>query len=514
MKTTALYQEKSTDELLEIIEKQHQAITQQSKQINSLTELLRIYRYRLFGNKSEKIPHEQLGIFNEAELPKNAESIAESDAAIHIQAHTRQSSRGRKPLPTDLPREQRIYDLPEDEKICSCGETLTHIKNEKCEQLEIIPAKVFVIEHLRMKYACRHCEATIVTAPMPAQPIPRSIASPGLLSHVLVSKYQDHLPLYRQEKMLRRIGVDIPRATLSLWVIKAATLLKPLLSLIHKNIIQYDIAYADETTTQVLKDPNKGVHSKKYMWIFAGGPPNQFAFYYHYHHSRSHDVPLEFFDGYQGYIHCDGYSGYDALAAKSADIILSGCMYHARRKFAEIVKITKAKEGVAVDVLKYIAALAKIEEDIKEISHTDKTRIRQEKAKPLLDALHNYLNEVYPRVLPKSPLGGAISYTLNQWPKLLVYLRDGRLENNNNRTERAVKPFAIGRKGWLFSDSVAGAEAGAILFSLIETCKYHHIEAYDWLKYALQQMPLCQSNDEIEALLPFNINPKLITRGN
>jgi len=321
------------------------------------------------------------------------------------------------------------------------------------------------------------------------------------------------LPLHRQEKMLRRIGVDIPRATLSLWVIRSAELLKPMLALIHKNIIRYDVAYADETTTQVLKDPNKGVHSKKYMWVFAGGPPDQFAFYYRYHHSRSHDVPLEFFEGYRGYIHCDGYAGYDAVAAKSPHVSLSGCMYHARRKFAEIVKMTKATEGVACDVLKYIAKLAKIESDIKLLTDAEKTAIRQEKAKPLLEELHSYLTAVYPRVLPKSPLGTAVSYTLNQWPKLLVYLNDGRLENNNNRTERAIKPFAIGRKGWLFSASVAGAEAGAILFSLIETCKHHNIEAYDWLKYVLQQMPLCQSDDEINALLPFNIDPMLMARG-
>lgn len=512
MKTSASYQEKSKEELLALlIEKDHH-ITQQSQHINSLTEMLRIYRHRQFGSKSEKIPHEQLGIFNEADLPKNITPIIEADAEIHIASHTRKKSPGRKPLPADLPREQRVYDLPDEEKICPCGSELTHIKDEKCEQLEIIPAKVYVIEHLRKKYACKNCEEMIVTAAMPQQPIPRSIASPGLLSHVLVSKFQDHLPLHRQEKMLRRIGVDIPRSTLCLWVNRSAQLLKPMLALIHKTILEYDIAYADETTTQVLKDPNKGVQSKKYMWVFAGGPPDKFAFYYHYHHSRSHDVPLAFFDRYQGYIHCDGYGGYDALSEKSPDITLSGCMYHARRKFAEILKVTKATEGVAYDVLQFIARLAKIEDEIQSLSADDKYQIRLEKAEPILKAMHDYLTSAYPRVVPKSPLGTAVSYTLNQWPKLLTYLQDGRLENNNNRTERAIKPFAIGRKGWLFSDSVAGAEAGAAIFSLIETCKYHDIEAYDWLRYVLEKMPGCQSDEEIKALLPFNIDRALIAR--
>src|SRR5581483_2654183 len=213
-----------------------------------------------------KIPVEQLGIFNEAELPKNIESIIEADEEIHVPAYVRTKSPGRKPLPAALPREQRIYDLTDDEKKCACGHDLTHIKNETCEQLEIVPAKVYVIEHIKKKYACKHCEETIKTAAMPAQPIPRSIAGPGLLSHVLVSKFEDHLPLYRQEKMLRRIGIDIPRATLCLWVVRVAALLKPMMRAIHRIILDYDISYSDETTVQVLKEKNKGIQTKKYMW--------------------------------------------------------------------------------------------------------------------------------------------------------------------------------------------------------------------------------------------------------
>lgn len=512
MKTSTAYQEKTRAELLDIIAQQSHHISQQSQYIDTLAEMLRIHRYRQFGNKSEKIPAAQLGIFNEAELPKNIDTLVAADEAIHITAHDRKKSPGRKPLPDHFPREQRIYDLPEDEKTCACGHELKYIKDEKSEQLEIIPAKVYIVEHLRKKYACKHCEETIKLAAMPAQPIPRSIAGSGLLSHVLVSKFEDHLPLHRQEQMLRRIGIDIPRSTLCLWVIRSAELLKPMMKVIHKNIIDYDVAYSDETTVQVLKDPNKGVQSKKYMWLFAGGSPDQFAFYYHYHHSRAHDVPLNFFDGYKGYIHCDGFPGYDALAGKSLNIKLSGCMYHARRKFVEIIKVTKAKEGVAYDVLKYITLLAKIEEEIKELSIVDKFDARLIRAKPVLDELHAYLIAMHPRVLPKSPLGQAVSYTLNQWPKLLTYLQDGRLENNNNRSERAIKPFAIGRKGWLFADSVAGAEAAATIFSLVETCKHHGIEAYDWFRYVLQKIPLCKSAEEIEALLPFNIDQQLLVR--
>jgi transposase len=505
MKINAAYQEKSPTELLAIID-------QQSKYIETLTEMLRIYRHRQFGKKSEKMSAEQLSIFNEADLPKNVDALVAADESIHIPAHDRKKSPGRKPLPDHLPREQRIYDLSEDEKICACGHELKHIKDEKSEQLEIIPAKVYIVEHVRKKYACKRCEETIKLAAMPAQPIPRSIAGPGLLSHVLVSKYEDHLPLYRQENMFRRIGIDIPRSTLCLWVIRSAALLSPMMGMIKRHIINYDIAYADETTLQVLKDPKKGAQGNKYMWLFAGGPPSKFAFYYHYHHSRAHDVAFDFFESFKGYIHCDGFSGYDALAARSGDIKLSGCLYHARRKFFEIVKVTKAKEGVACDVLKYITLLAKIETEIKESSDEDKLSARQTRSKPVMDELYDYLIAVHPRVLPKSPLGQAVSYTLNQWEKFKTYLEDGRLENNNNRSERAIKPFAIGRKGWLFSDSVAGAHASATIFSLVETCKYHDIEPYDWFRLVLQKIPLCKSDAEIEALLPFNLDRALLVR--
>jgi transposase len=345
---------------------------------------------------------------------------------------------------------------------------------------------------------------------MPLQPIPRSIAGSGLLSHVLVSKFQDGLPLYRQEKILKRIGIDLPRATLCLWVLKCAALLKPLMKLLHDIILNYDIAYADETTCQVLKEPNKSIQSKKYMWLFAGGPPEQFAFYYQYHPSRSHDVALNFFEDFKGYLHCDGFSAYDALAEKNSSITLVGCLYHARRKFMEVVKLAPNKEGVASHVIKLIAKLSVIEEESKSLQDSDRKIVRQEKAKPLLDELHQYLLDNQPNIPPKSLLGQAVTYTLNQMSKLLTYLKDGRLENNNNRSERAIKPFVMGRKAWLFADSVEGAEAAAIIYSFVETCKYHHIEAYNWFRHVLQALPSCQTLEEFEALLPFNIDKKLL----
>lgn len=474
-----------------------------------LEELHRAYQLHQFGNQSEKVSPDQHSIFNEAVLPKNIENILQAEEEIQVAAYAYKKP-GRKALPAELPRVQRIYDLDESEKTCMCGCALTYIKDEKSEQLELIPAQIYVIEHIRKKYACRSCEETIKTAPMPKAPIPRSIAAAGLLSHVIVSKYSDHLPLYRQEKILKRIGVDIPRATLCLWIIKCAELLKPFMKIMHDHILHYDIAYVDETTVQVLKDPNKGVGSKKYMWLFAGGPPDQFVFYYHYHHSRAHEVPFSFFENFKGYLHCDGFPGYDTLAAKNKSITLSGCLYHARRKFVEVVKLVNGKEGVATTVVALIAKLSVIEQNIKALPADEKYQIRQEKSKPLFTELYEYLTASQPTVPPKSLLGKAISYTLKQWNKLLIHLNDGRLDNSNNLSERAIKPFVIGRKGWLFADSVAGAEASALLFSLIETCKHHEVEPYAWFRYVLQKIPSCQTRDEIEALLPFNIDEKLL----
>jgi len=230
-----------------------------------------------------------------------------------------------------------------------------------------------------------------------------------------------------------------------------------------------------------------------------------------YHPSRAHEVVAQFFEGFQGYLHCDGYPGYDALVSKSSKVTLVGCLYHARRKFVEVIKIApKKKEGVAHDILKYISKLAALEEEIKLLPPNEKYQKREEKAKPLLDELKAYLLAVQPRTFPKSALGQAISYTLNQWPKLINYLKDGRLDNNNNLSERAIKPFAIGRKGWLFAHSVEGAEAAATLFSFVETCKYHEIEPYYWFRYVFQQLPLCHSDEERVALLPFSIDPEAL----
>jgi len=408
----------------------------------------------------------------------------------------------------ELERKIQEYDIDDSEKICQeCKIPLTRIGDETSEQLEIIPARAIVKKHVRLKYACKCCQNVVRLAPVPKLPIPKSIAAPSLLAHVLVSKYKDHLPLYRQEGILNRAGVDIPRRTLSSWVIKSGKLLLPLAQLMQKNINGYDIAYADETRLQVLNEPGRKATSKSYMWLFGGGAPNKHCWIYKYSPSRSSDVPLEFFSGDATYLHCDGYSGYDALSNK-VPVTQIGCWAHCRRKFIEADKVSK-KAGLASWWIEKTQELFRLEShatercwDSKEIALMRKTQSAM-----ILNEMRAWIDKNKSKCLPGSALGKAIYYADNQWDKLTNYCLDGRLEISNNRTERNIRPMAIGRKNWLFSQSVEGADASAVIYSLIITCEEHNICAHDYLATVLTLLPKVTTDEELENLLPYNIDP-------
>ena len=492
------------------IESQSQEIAKQSQKIKLLEEMVRFLKHQKYSASSEKYVDDnpQGHLFDEASLPANLEEIEASEEDITIPAHQRKKP-GKKGINKDLPRERIIYDLSDEEKVCDCGHALNHIGEDITEQLDIIPAQIKVLQHVCKKYACHHCEDKIITAKKPTQPIPKSIASPGLLAHVLTSKFQYHLPLYRQESMLKGLGVDIARNTLSLWVIRCALLLQPLVNLLQDKILAYDIAYSDETTLQVLKEKNRRAESTSYLWAFGGGPPDEFCYIYQYHPGRSHSIAHDFFEGFKGYLHCDGYQAYDTLTAKNNQIIQVGCWYHARRKFADSAKVSK-KSGMAHWFLKQIQQLSKIEKYLAEskLSTEASKAYRLSKATPILNKIKAQLDKSQASAPPDSLLGKAIRYTQNQWLKLQKYLDDGRLEISNNRMERAIKPFAVGRKNWLFANSVDGARAAATIFSLVETCKAHEISVYHWLRYVLTRLPNAKTVEEIEVLLPFHFKNK------
>jgi transposase len=422
---------------------------QLESKVLTLQEQLNLALAKRYAASSEKLSPDQIRLFDEAEV--DIEVTLEADDEILVPAHTRKK-RGRKPLPDNLPRVEVIHDLPESERRCDHdGQLLVEIGDVICEQLDIIPAKIRVIRHIRKKYACS-CGKTIKTAPLPAQPIPKSLASPGLLAHITVSKYQDALPLYRQETILQRIGVDIPRATLANWMIRAGALVQPLINLLQDRLLAYDIIQMDETTVQVLKEDGKAAQSRSYLWLRRGGPPDQRVVLYDYDPSRGQAVPKRLLAGFTGYLQTDGYDGYNAIVALNG-LTHIGCMAHARRKFSDAVKAQgkKKKTGKAHRGLALIQKLYRIEKQARKLEPEQRHDHRQRHARPILDELRTWLDQALPQVPPTSATGKALNYLHKEWDKLIRYLDDGRLEIDNNLAENAIRPFVLGRKNRLLS---------------------------------------------------------------
>lgn len=485
-------------------------------QIDALQEHIRLLLHKRFGPSSEKLPDEQLRLFNEAEVDMEAEAEAAEQAAPAADAEPApsagaptRSTRGRKPLSATLPRIRVEHDLGEAQKHCACGCTLTRIGEVLSEQLDIIPAQVRVLEHVRFTYACKACEGTVKTAPLAPQPLPKSQASAGLLAHVAVAKYQDALPLARQAHILARIGLEITRTTLALWMIKLGGLVQPLINLMREQLLAYDILGMDETRIQVLRESGRSATHVSQMWVQRGGPPDRPVVLFHYDPSRAQGVAYHLLEGYQGFVQADGLKVYDAVTQRTATVLV-GCMAHARRKFDEALKAqgkgTK-KAGKAMMGLSFITRLYAIEKGCKDASPEQRYHIRQTQARPIIDQLHAWLEQSLPEVPPATLTGKALTYLHNQWPSLIRYLDDGRLPIDNNATERAIRPFVIGRRNWLFADTPRGAHASANLYSLIETAKLNGHEPYRYLRHVFQELPKAQTLEHIEALLPFNLDP-------
>ena len=491
-------------------------VREQQLEIARLQEYVNVLLAKRYGPSSEKVPEEQLRLFNEAEQQEAAPE-PQPQAPVQVPAHER-AKPGRRALPEYLPRVEVVHELPEEARVCDHdGEALVEIGRESSEQLDIIPAQVRVIRHVRIKYACPCCHIGVKSAPMPAQPIAKSIASPGLLAHIAVAKYQDGLPLYRQEAILRRSGVELPRATLAGWMVKMGVLIQVLIDAMREHLLAYDIVQMDETRVQVLKEPGKAATALSYMWVARGGPPDKPVVLFDYDPTRSGDVPKRLLAGFAGYLQSDGYEGYNAVG-REPDIIRVGCAAHCRRKFDEAVKAQSksgkagpAKAGKAWQGLAYFQKLYRIEAEIKGQSPEVRHRVRREQAKPLLDEIRTWLDASLPQVPPQSATGRALTYLDGQWEALIRYLDDGRLEIDNNLLENAIRPFALGRKNWLFSDTVGGAKASANLYSLIETAKANGLDPYAYLRYVFTELPKADTPEAIEALLPYNVDKACLT---
>jgi len=498
-------------------------VRQHEKTIAALNEQLQLMLARRFGASSERMADAQLGLFNEAEAELDNAAEEDLPPAIDVPAHTRQVPK-RKPLSKDLPRVEVIHDLLEHDKLCPHdGSALVPMGSADSEQLDIIPATIQVLLHKRLKYVCPCCNKTLRTAPMTPQPIPKSQASPGLLAYIATAKYVDALPLYRQVTQFARLGLDCSRTTLARWMICCGgSLSQPMINLLRDELLEQNYIQCDETRTQVLKEPGQPAHSTSYLWLQRSGNPQRPIVLFDYDASRSGQVPQRLLEGFRGTLQTDAYSGYNAVV-KAQQLIHALCMAHARRYYTDALKAKgihpnrmpiKAPKGCEhiIKALNFIKALYAIERRIRDEPPDVRTEIRDRETRPILTKFKCWLDRRQPKVRPSSKLGQAIAYSLNQWPGLTRFCDDGHIAIDNNGAENALRPFCLGRKNWMFSDSVAGANASANLFSLIETAKANGIEPYAYLRHLFTELPKATCVEDYEALLPYRLDRSVLIR--
>ena len=465
-------------------------------------------KQQLFGRSSEKResrpPANQPWLFNEAEALSGTE---EPTRTITIPAHSR-AAKGRKPIDADLPRVDIVYDLADSDKICpKDGAALTCIGDERSEQLDYIPAKVQVLRHIRLKYACPCCSAHMAVAEKPPQLLPRSNAAPSLLAHIACAKYVDGLPLNRQEKQFQRLGLDLPRATTANWMIKLGEAVIPIVNLLNDHLLEGLLIHCDETTVQVLRS-DKGPSSDHFMWVRAGGTADQKILLFDYSPSRSAEVARGLLADFRGTLLTDGYQAYDVVASAQG-LVHAGCLAHVRRYFKDVIKAQPEASRNANTAIDYIGRLYEVERELRErkvpATPAERLEARQQLSRPIMVEFRDWLDTIAPKLLPESKLGKAVHYALGQWSKLQVYLDDPAVPIDNNRSENALRPFVVGRKAWLFCDTQAGAVASARLYSLVESAKANGVEPHAYLTYLFTHLPRASTVEHFEALLPWNV---------
>ncbi len=491
----------NNEELLKKISLLENQLKEKQIFIDQLQSMVDAFRRAKFYSKSEQVSSDQLGLFDEAELVFETTKSEEKHEEEKAKSEGKPRVRGqRAPLPENLPREEVVIELPESERVCSKdGSILKEIGEEVSEKLKIIPPKVVVVKTIRKKYACQSCNETIKTAATPVAILPKTNASASLLAFIICSKYADGLPLYRQEQIFSRYGIDVDARSMARWVIDASEKLQPIYNLLNEKLVESDYIQMDETYVQVLKEEGRAAESKSFMWVRyrpGAGPIVLFDYF----STRASRVPHELLQDFKGYLQVDGYGGYSSLCEKE-EVTRLGCWDHARRKFFEAFKTNSGKK-VGKKGIVLIDKLYKIEEDISELSVEKKLEIRKEKSLPVLAEIKEWLEEIRHNVVPKSQAGEAVIYTLNQWSSLSKVFERGDFAISNKFVENAIRPFSIGRKNWLFSTSIDGANASAMFYSIISTAKANGLNPFEYLNNLFEKLPLAQTADEIEALLP------------
>jgi transposase len=459
-----------------------------------------------------------LGLFNEAEVCADS-SLLETTPEETI-TYTRKKTVGKRDeMYANLPTKQRVHELPEEERVCPiCGGDLHACGHEVLRrEIEVVPATVRAVEHVQTVYSCRDCEKNsdgelavpMVKAPVPAPVIPGSgIASPSLVAFVLSNKYVLALPLSRQEQEFKRQDIIISRQTMANWCIYVAChWLKPMFDLLHEVLLTYDISQADETTLQVINEANRKASTKSYLWLYQTGKYAQHqVVLFEYSETRAGKNPQKFLSGFTGFLNADAYAGYYALEDKS--VTLCGCWTHARRKFVDVLKtvprhfydVSPASVG-----LKYCDQLFDLERkyDKQGISPEKRHELRQLESKPIALAFFAWANDLLPTLPDKGKLREAVGYAVNQKERLMSFLLDGRIEISNNRAERSIRPFTIGRNNWLFAYSPKGAEASAVIYSIVETAKANGLVPFKYLQFLFETLPNIPNAQFIDCL-PWN----------
>ena len=457
----------------------HERLSSLEEEIARLKEMIKAQQDALFGKKSEaskSSPDEEKSC--EDTLGNNTHA-----GTTTVAAHTRKT-RGSRTLDTkSLPKYAVIHDLPQEQKDCACCGTLLHfIGQEKSEQLEIIPSRYCIIEHLRMKYGCRSCDS-IVMAPKPAAPLPKAIAGPSLLTDVILNKYQYHLPLYRQSKIMKSYGLTISDKTLSNWVMDSGEGLLQVHDALWV-ILKNRYLQVDETPVKVLETNKKG-----YVWAYFAPNVGKGLVAFEFSEDRQGSVASTRLKTFNGLLQTDGYSGYNALRTREG-IVGFGCLSHARRKFSEVVKVSKSKTGIAQEMIDRMKPLYTLEARMRDASlnHRTRKRLRQKIARPILKDIYAWLRRIKPQVLPNSKLGKAIQYTLNQWPYLIAYLNHGMAEIDTNYVENKIREIALGKKNWLFFGNKDCGKIHALFYSLIISAIINELNPRVYIHYLLTKI--------------------------
>lgn len=480
-------------------------------------EQFRLAQHRRFAASSERThADQQQFVFNEAEAEVASAPVQEEPTLETVTYKRRKQKGQRDESLKDLPEDTVVHELSEAERICPrCGGTLHKMSVEVHRELKIIPAQAIVVKHVREVCTCRSCDhdgisTPVITAPMPKPVIPGSLASPSSLAFIISQKYVESMPLYRQEQQLERLGIELSRQTLANWVITAAERwLSPLYERMHVVLLGRKYLHADETPLQVLHEPGRSAESNSYMWVFCSGRDGPPINLYDYQSSRAAEHPRNFLSTFSGYLHVDGYSAYKSITG----VKLVGCWAHARRKFDEALKALPAASRSNGSIsaqkgLDFCNRLFAIEKYIKDASPAERLAVRQKRSLPVLEAFKAWLDKTNSDALKKTTLGQAITYCLNQWDMLTTFTQDGMLELDNNRAERTVKPFVIGRKNWLFANTPKGARASAVIYSVVETAKENGLNPLAYLTYIFEQLPNLNVADPtaLDKFLPWSEN--------